>query len=111
MQLEQLFASALGIVAPWQIISVEFDSKAKRMDIKVDFERGATFEYEDITTGEKTHYKAYDKIEKQWRHLNFFEHACYPTANVPRIKPKDGGFKMILPPWRGVVYGFTMLFE
>ena len=111
MQLEQLFASALGIVTPWKIISVEFDSKAKRMDIRVDFERGASFEYEDRATGEKRSYKAYDKVEKQWRHLNFFEHACYLTANVPRIKPKDGGIKMILPPWSGVVNGFTMLFE
>jgi len=111
MQLEQLFASALGIIPPWKIISVSFDSKAKRMDIKVDFERGATFEYADPVTGQKTSYKAYDKVEKQWRHLNFFEHACYLTASVPRIKPKDGGIKMMQPPWSGIVSGFTMLFE
>ena len=111
MELEKLFASALGIVSPWKIVAVEFNSKDKRMDIRVDFERGATFEYEDMSTGEKKSYKAYDKLEKQWRHLNFFEHACYLTAKVPRIKPKDGGIKMILPPWSGVVYGFTMLFE
>lgn len=111
MELEQLFTKALGIVPPWKIISVEFNSATKRLDIHVDFERGSTFEYEDPATGKIGHYKAYDKITKTWRHLNFFEHECYLTARVPRIKPESGGITMILPPWSGVVYGFTQLFE
>ena len=110
MELEQLFAAALGIAEPWKILAVEFHSEPKRLDIKVGFERGARFEYEN-DAGEKTFYTAYDKIEKQWRHLNFFEHECYITAAVPRIQPKEGGIKMIAPPWNGLVKGFTMLFE
>ena len=69
------FAAALGIAEPWKILAVEFHSEPKRLDIKVGFERGARFEYEN-DAGEKTFYTAYDKIEKQWRHLNFFEHEC-----------------------------------
>ena len=111
MQLEELFASALGIAKPWKIESLEFDSANKRLDIHVDFEKGATFEYTDDRTGEKANYKAYDKVDKCWRHLNFFEHECYIKTKVPRVKPQDGGIKMILPPWSGVVYGFTLLFE
>lgn len=111
MQLEQLFAEALAIKAPWKIESLSFDSVNKKLDIKVDFERGASFEYEDPETKEVKLYKAYDKIEKTWRHLNFFEHECYIHAKVPRIKPTNGGIKMIFPPWSGVVYGFTLLFE
>jgi hypothetical protein len=30
---------------------------------------------------------------------------------VPRIKPDSGGIKMIMPPWSGVVSGFTLLLE
>jgi transposase len=111
MQLETLFAEALAIRVPWKIESLSFDSSAKRLDIKVDFEKGSSFEYEDPETKEVSQYKAYDKIDKTWRHLNFFEHECYIHAKVPRIKPKGGGIKMILPPWSGVVYGFTLLFE
>ena len=113
MELEQLFAKALGIEAPWKIVAVKFDSTAKdkKLEISVDFERGSVFEYEDPETGVKGSYKAYDKIDKTWRHLNFFEHECYLKANVPRIKPRDGGIKMIFPPWTGKVYGFTLLFE
>jgi transposase len=111
MQLETLFASALGIIAPWKISSLSFDSEKKRLDIEVDFERGSLFEYDDDATGERSYYKAYDTVEKTWRHLNFFEHECYLHARVPRVKPKGGGIKMILPPWSGAVMGFTLLFE
>lgn len=111
MQLETLFTEALGIKAPWKITSLKFDSAAHKLDIEVDFERGSTFEYEDPETGEKGNYKAYDTIQKTWRHLNFFEHECYLHTRVPRIKPHSGGVVMVLPPWSGCSMGFTLLFE
>lgn len=111
MELEKLFTEALGIKAPWKVTSLKFDSVEHRLNINVDFERGATFEYEDPETGVKGHYKAYDTVDKTWRHLNFFEHECYINARTPRIKPPTGGIKLIMPPWNGVVYGFTLLFE
>lgn len=111
MQLETLFTEALGITAPWKIASLTFDSQKKQLNIEVEFARGSTFFYEDSETGEKGNYKAYDTVRKTWRHLNFFEHECYLHVKVPRIKPKDGGIKMIFPPWSGNVMGFTLLFE
>lgn len=111
MQLETLFSEALGIISPWKITSLKFDSAAHKLDIEVDFERGATFEYEDPKTGEKGSYKAYDTVRKTWRHLNFFEHECYLHARVPRIQPSDGRTVMIFPPWSGCSMGFTLLFE
>src|SRR3990167_1007819 len=111
IEIEALFTEALGIKAPWKITSLAFDSVKKRLDIQVDFERGTTFEYEDPETGEKENYKAYDTVDKTWRHLNFFEHECYLHARVPRVKPKNGGIKMILPPWSGHANGFSLLFE
>lgn len=111
MQLEKLFTEALGIKAPWKVMSLQFDSEKKKLDIKVDFERGSSFEYEDPTTKKKGFYKAYDTVEKTWRHLNFFEHECYIHARVPRIKPSSGGIKLISPPWSGLAHGFTLLFE
>jgi len=106
MDLESLFAKALGILDPWDIKGVHFDSDQKKLEIRVDFKRGAVFKDTDGKT-----YKAYDTVEKTWRHLNFFEHECYIIARTPRIKPESGGIKMIMPPWSGVVGGFTMLFE
>lgn len=111
MKLETLFSKALGVVGPWKINSVSFNSSEKRLDIQVSFERGSTFAYEDPETGIITHHKVYDTVLKTWRHLNFFEHTCYLHVKTPRIQPDQGGTKLILPPWSGVVAGFTLLFE
>jgi transposase len=56
-------------------------------------------------------YKAYDTVQKTWRHLNFFEHECHLHARVPRIKRDDGKVRLIPTPWDGQVSGFTLLFE
>ncbi|TAK81874.1 MAG: ISL3 family transposase [Aquabacterium sp.] len=109
--MEELFSQALGIEYPWKIESLHFNSDKKRLDIKVSFERGALFSYKDERTGTEKQYKAYDTVDKIWRHLNFFEHECYLSVRTPRIKPEQGGTKMIFPPWHGVVGGFTLLFE
>jgi transposase len=53
----------------------------------------------------------YDTQEKEWRHLNFFEHECYLQARVPRVKLPDGSIRLIEPPWSGLQNGFTLLFE
>jgi transposase len=111
MKLETLFAEALGVVAPWKMDGLEFNGSEKRLDIQISFERGTTFPYEDPDTGDITHHKAYDTVIKTWRHLNFFEHTCYLHVRTPRIQPPQGGTKLILPPWNGVVSGFTLLFE
>jgi hypothetical protein len=102
MQLETLFATAIGISPPWKITKLSFDSKKKRLDIKVTFDRGATFEIKDEKSGEIQQCKAYDTVEKTWRHLNFFEHECYLHARIPRVQPKQGGTKIISPPWSGI---------
>ena len=110
-QLEELFTAALGIEKPWSIKSLNFNSEEKKLDIFIDFDRGSVFDYKDPETQEVDAYKAYDKIDKTWKHLNFFEHECYLHAKVPRVVPKSGGIKMVFPPWVGNVYGFTLLFE
>ena len=111
MQLETLFTEALGIMAPWHITSLKFDSVQNRLDITVDFPRGTTFTYTDPKTKETGNYKAYDTVQRTWRHLNFFEHECYLHVRVPRVKPSGGGTVMIFPIWHGCSTGFTLLFE
>ena len=68
MSLEELFSQALGIESPLKITGVVFDSVKKRLDIKVDFIKGATFAYAHESTGDTKEYKVYDTVEKTWRH-------------------------------------------
>ncbi len=106
----QLFTLALGVVPPWKIVSVKFDLEAKRLDIRMDFPRGSKFLLGGKSTDQKA-YPVYDTTEKEWRHLNFFQHECYIKARTPRVKLDDGSVLLVTPPWAGKEKGFTMLFE
>ena len=100
-----LLEKALHITSPFYIKTKNFNLEKKRLDIDIDFYRGSVFEYQEQK------YKAYDTKNKQWRHLNFFEHECYLNVRVPRIKLSDGKVKQIKVPWDGLSNGFTLLFE
>ncbi|MBL4774902.1 MAG: transposase [Mariprofundus sp.] len=105
--MEKLFESALGISSPWYIDEIDFNVEKNILNIHVNFERGATF----VAGDDPVAYKAYDTVNKNWHHLNFFEHECYLSARVPRIKSADGSVTLVTPPWSGCVPGFTLLFE
>jgi transposase len=105
-----IFEQALNLEYPWFIRDLKFDYENKRLDIKIDFVQGSKFEYTD-SNGEIQKAGAHDTKEKVWRHLNFFEHECYITARVPRIRKDDNKVKIIKTPWEGKMNGFTLLFE
>ena len=126
---------ALNITNPWTVNDIKFNSEDKKLDIYIDFTKGSIFSYEYIETkteikkvtidGKETeikneieisretfnNLKAYDTVNKTWRHLNFFEHECYIHARVPRVKLPNGKVKLIKTPWEGISNGFTLLFE
>lgn len=109
--IKELFEKALGISKPWFIDNLKFDASNRRLDIHIDFEVGAKFEY--ISEEENIYGKfgAYDTVEKSWRHLNFFQYECYLNCRVPRVKIDDGKVRQIYVPWAGKNNGFTLLFE
>jgi hypothetical protein len=64
-----LFQAALGLSDPWQVTSVEFDAEAKRLDLRVDFAKGARFPCPEC---EWAGCAVKDTEQKCWRHLDFF---------------------------------------
>jgi len=38
-----LFTAALGLSGPWRVVRTEFDVEGTRLDLYLDFERGARF--------------------------------------------------------------------
>ena len=111
MNIEALFEKAIHITSPWYITDIEFIEEQKRINIHIDFKKGAKFFYESSEEGIKGDFNAYDTCSKEWRHLNFFEHECYLVARVPRIDAGAGKIRMIRTPWEGESSGFTLLFE
>lgn len=108
---QQLFELALNIQDPWYIKDIQFDVKNKRLDIHIDFHKGSVFHYVSKKENIQGDFKAYDTVDKEWRHLNFFEHECYLHARVPRLDINETVKRLIEPPWSGLSNGFTLLFE
>jgi transposase len=102
-----LFTVALGLMPPWEVRDLRFSVEAKRLDIVVDFERGASFPCPVCGAPSKAH----DTEERTWRHLDFFQHAAYLTARVPRCKCDEHGVKAVPVPWARPGSGFTLMFE
>jgi hypothetical protein len=90
MNSKEIFSVALSIESPWEVKEVKFSTLSSssecELHIYLDFERGYKF---TTRTGELS--VAYDTEEKQWQHLNFFQHRCYLHARVPRVKDAEGG--------------------
>ena len=101
-----LFELALQLQAPWYITDVQFKDVGKlhgRLDIYIDFKRGAKF-----TDATGTKCPVYDTKNKIWHHLDFFQHTCHLHARVPRIKASDGSVKFVAVPWLRPNSGFTL---
>lgn len=111
VRMNDLFEKALGIEDPWYVKGIDFDPESRRLDISVDFRRGALFHYELASEAISGEFPAYDTVEKTWRHLNFFQHECHIKCRTPRVDTGGGRMRMVSPPWAGVSSGFTMLFE
>lgn len=109
MQTEALFGMALGIVPPWEVTEIDFSKESNRLDITIDFQRGATF----VCPVCGAPSPAYDTTEKTWRHLNFFQYEAHLHARVPRVNcPNEScGVKQVQVPWARAGSGFTLLFE
>jgi len=111
MDTKHLFSAALGLQAPWQITSIDFDEETPdgrgRLEIRIDFERGGRFpcpECEELCT-------AHDTREQSWRHLDFFQHTSYLIARTPRVDCKTHGVLKAEVPWARPGSGFTLMFE
>jgi len=107
MSLDTLFTQALGLAAPWKVVAIDFDPKAKSLQLHLDFNRGARFP--DPESGELC--PVHDTVQRSWQHLNFFEHKTLLTARVPRIKTPNGTVRNVELPWAKPQSGFTLLME
>jgi transposase len=104
---ENLFETALGIVAPWYIASLDFDAKGHRLTLQIDFKRGSRFG----VPGVEGEHPVHDTVKKSYRHLNFFQYTCELEVRVPRVRLPEGGIRQVEPEWAGRLSGFTLLFE
>ena len=109
MYSKDIMTLGLGLEEPWKIVDQWLDTSKSphELHIRISADRGSRFSCP--TCGEKC--KAHDFKEFTWRHLNFFQHHCYLTADVPRIKCEEHGVRRVNVPWAREGSQFTLLFE
>lgn len=110
MNQNELFAVGLGLCFPWKVIDSglqESPDKSKILYIDIDFESGANFKCPQC--GKLC--PAYDSEVKRWRHMNFWQHATFLSARVPRVECPEHKVRQVEVPWARPQSGFTLMFE
>ena len=104
---KELFSKALMIELPWYIDRMDFEPEKGKLDIWIDFAPGSEFFFEDKELGINGRFKAYDTVDKVWRHLNFFQYECLLHARIPLLDLGNGRYRQVKAPWEGISNGFT----
>jgi transposase len=110
MDQNNLFQVALGLGTPWKVVRSgleEGGEETKILYVDIDFENGA--EFPCPCCGKPC--SVYDSEVKRWRHMNFWQHATYLSARVPRVECLEDKVRQVEVPWARPESGFTLLFE
>ncbi|KAF0219142.1 MAG: transposase family [Geobacteraceae bacterium] len=107
MKPEELIDHILGIAPAWKVTGVTFSRESDRLDITIDFQRGASLPCPVCGASAPVH----DTSEEEWRNLNFIQYEAYLHVKVPHVKcPNDGcGLKQVQVPWARAGSGFTRI--
>lgn len=105
--MEELFRQALGLALPWTVVKIEFSEAKSRLDLWLGFPVGSRFPCPECGAASGV----YDTTEREWRHLNFFQHQTHLHARQPRVKCPEHGVKTVEVPWSRPGAGFTLLME
>jgi len=109
MRGDEILLLGIGIQPPWQLVDQHLDTSKQphELYLQVEGEHGARYPCPQCGALCPAH----DFSEKRWRHLNFFQHHCYITASVPRVKCPEHGVHQVEVPWARKGSAFTLLFE
>jgi transposase len=107
MDANLLFEKALGLGSGWKVVKSEMNVAERRLQLWLDFAAGAQFPCPQCAQWCPVH----DTVEKQWRHLDFWQHRTELTARVPRITCAEHGVLQSPVPWARPGSGFTLMME
>lgn len=104
---KEFYQKVLGLEEPWRVEEVKLDMEGKRVELRVGYEAGSSWEVE----GKKI-CGVYDHApERSWRHLDTCQLETVLVAKVPRVKLEDGRVVTVPVPWAQKNSRFTLMFE
>jgi transposase len=107
MRDKDLYATILGIVAPWVVREV--DLRAEAEEIEVFIEHGDPHSLTCPECGAAC--ARHDARRRSWRHLDTCQYRTTLTADVPRVKCPRHGVHQVPVPWAERNSRFTAMFE
>lgn len=109
MNSRDIITLGLGLQEPWEIVGQELVTETTPHELRLTIraERGSRFPCPVCGASCPAH----DYKEMTWRHLNFFQHHCYITAAVPRVRCPQHDVRRVEVPWARKGSKFTLLFE
>jgi transposase len=101
----------LGLGDDWEITELEFDKDSGEVRLRIhELPRLLSHQRCPDDGGETDLYD--HGREREWRHLNVFEHKCYIQSRLPRMRCKScGKVFQAKAPWEGLSLHFTAAFE
>lgn len=102
-----LYATILGIRAPWQVSEVQLRAAEKTVEVTVTLPNSADASCPQCGAVSPR----YDTKPRRWRHLDTCQFKTFITSEVPRVKCAEHGVHQIQVPWAEQGSRFTVLFE
>ena len=104
----ELFYAALQLQGTgWKVVTCRFEGDPASLEIELEHDWRGSVACPECGAG----CGVYDRVEKRWRHLNFFQYRCELKALVPRVDCPEHGVRLSPVPWASSGSGFTLLFE
>ena len=102
-----LYATILGLSAPWDVERVELREAEQVVHVWVTAQEGTRFVCPECGVAGPI----YDHGDRSWRHLDTCQFQTLLHAAVPRITCQTHGVRTITVPWAERRSHFTLLFE
>src|SRR5438034_5796006 len=107
MRDRELYATILGVQAPWTVERVELDVAGGAVHVWLTRAEGAPAPCPECQTA----CPIYDHREREWRHLDTCQLQTRLHARVPRVECPTHGVLQSPIPWATPGSKFTLLFE
>jgi transposase len=107
MRDRELYATILGLEAPWTVERVEVDLQGAVVHVWLSRAEGAAAECPECRTPRPI----YDHRAREWRHLDTCQLQTRLHARVPRVDCPTHGVLQVGVPWATRGSQFTVLFE
>lgn len=103
---EEFYGGLLGVVAPWEVESIERDGQAREVRVRITCTED---EPACPTCGKAS--PIHDRAMRKWRHLDSCNHKTIIEADVPRTRCEQHGVHQIAIPWAEKNSRFTTELE